>query len=49
MNLQILDKYTPTYKLEEFKKSDYNMTKTAMQSASDIGFNEKSICQLLTT
>ena len=44
-----MEKFTPTYNLEEFKNSDYEITKTAQKTANDLGFNEKSIIEVVDT
>lgn len=44
-----MEKFTPTYDLEEFKRSDFEITKTAQKSAEDLGFNKKSIHEVVST
>jgi hypothetical protein len=46
MNLKtypIMDKYTPTYDLDSFKKSSFLITTTALQSAAELGFTRADI------
>ena len=45
----LLEKFTPTYDLEEFKRSDFEITKTAQKSAEDLGFDKKSIHEVVST
>ncbi len=44
-----MEKFMPTYNLEEFKKSDFEITKTAQKNARDLGFNKKSIYEIVST
>lgn len=44
-----MEKYKPTYDLEEFKRSDFIVTGTAYDSALDLGFNMKKIHQVIST
>ena len=44
-----MEKFTPTYNLEEFKKSDFEITITARKSAVDLGFNEKDVHEIIST
>ena len=45
----MLEKFTPTYNLEEFKKSDFRITKTAQTSAEDLGFTLNDIDRVVET
>ena len=44
-----MEKFTPTYNLEEFKKSDFEVTKTALKTAQELGFEKKDIRQIIPT
>ena len=39
----IVDKYTPSYNLEEFKRSHFDITVTAAKDAAKIGFDMDGI------
>ena len=39
----VIDKYTPTYDLESFKQSKYEIKMSAIRSAFDLGFNRTDI------
>ena len=39
----IMDKYTPTYDLENFKQSNFSITTTALLSAQELGFEMEGI------
>ena len=45
----IMDKYTPTYNLEKFKRSNFSITTTALMSAAEIGFDIDGICEVVST
>jgi len=40
---EVLEKFKPTYNLEEFKNSDFEITKTVTKTASEIGFDDNKI------
>ena len=40
---EFVEKFTPTYNLDEFKNSDFKITQTAANSASELGFDENSV------
>ena len=44
-----MEKFSPHYDLEEFKKSDFRITKTAQKSAQDLGFNKTDIHEIVST
>ncbi len=44
-----MEKFNPTYSLEEFKHSDFSITKTATRTAQELGFYEKDIRQIVST
>ena len=44
-----MEKFVPTYNLEEFKKSDFKITTTAINTAEDLGFNKKSVRKVIST
>ena len=44
-----MEKFTPTYNLDEFKKSDYVITRTADKSARALGFFEEDIRRIIST
>ncbi|MBQ7631122.1 MAG: type II toxin-antitoxin system MqsR family toxin [Selenomonadaceae bacterium] len=43
-----MEKFTPTYDLEEFKKSDFEITKTAQRTAENLGFTLKDIDDVIS-
>ncbi|MBR3622942.1 MAG: type II toxin-antitoxin system MqsR family toxin [Selenomonadaceae bacterium] len=45
----VLDKYTPTYDLESFKQSDYEIKMSALRGAASIGFTRKDIRDAIWT
>lgn len=45
----LLEKFTPTYDLEEFKRSDFKITFTAKKSAADLGFDLTDIDEVVST
>ena len=44
-----MEKFNPTYSLEEFKHSDFGITRTAIRTAQELGFYEKDIRQIIST
>ena len=44
-----MEKFNPTYSLEEFKLSDFSITKTANRTAQELGFYEKDIRKIVST
>ena len=44
-----MEKFTPTYNLDEFKNSDFDITFTARKTARDLGFDEKSVHEVVST
>lgn len=44
-----MEKFVPTYDLEEFKNSDFRITTTAINSAADLGFDKKGIHEVVAT
>lgn len=44
-----MEKFNPTYSLEEFKHSDFSITKTANRTAQELGFYEKDIRHVVST
>ncbi|MBQ7197680.1 MAG: type II toxin-antitoxin system MqsR family toxin [Selenomonadaceae bacterium] len=44
-----MDKFIPTYNLEEFKTSNFKITITASQTAFKLGFDEDDIRELVST
>ena len=44
-----LDKFTPTYDLERFKSSNYEITETAIRCAGDLGMNRRGIVKVIST
>ena len=38
-----MEKFTPTYNLEEFKSSNFKITQTAANNATELGFDENSV------
>ena len=44
-----MEKFTPTYNLEKFKKSYFAITRTAYDTAFDLGFNEDGIRRITST
>ena len=44
-----MDKYTPTYNLEEFKSSNFFVTATATKTAFDLGFDAEGIKKVVST
>ena len=44
-----MEKFISTFNLEEFKKSDFKITTTAINTAEDLGFNKKSVRKVIST
>lgn len=44
-----MEKFNPTYNLDEFKNSDFEITRTANKSAADLGFDEIDIRRIIKT
>ena len=44
-----MEKFTPTYNLEEFKNSDFEITITALKTAANLGFNKENIHEIVST
>lgn len=44
-----MEKFNPTYNLEEFKNSDFRITLTARKSATALGFLEKDIREVVSS
>lgn len=44
-----MEKFNPTYNLEEFKNSDYKITNTAFRTALELEFDENDIKQVIST
>ena len=44
-----MEKFTPTYSLEEFKKSHFKITKTALRGALELEFNETDVRKIVST
>lgn len=44
-----MEKFNPTYNLEEFKKSDFAITMTAQKTASDLGFGKSEVHKVVST
>lgn len=44
-----MEKFNPTYNLEEFQNSDFRITLTARKSATALGFLEKDIREVVAS
>ena len=44
-----MEKFNPTYSLEEFKNSDFKITITARNTAYDLGFTTDDIHDVVST
>lgn len=44
-----MEKFAPTYSLEEFKNSDFNITLTAKKNAYELGFNSEDIHDVISS
>ncbi|MBR5913676.1 MAG: type II toxin-antitoxin system MqsR family toxin [Selenomonadaceae bacterium] len=46
---RVIDKFIPTYNLEEFKSSDFRLTVTATDNALDLGFDIVGVHRVVST
>ncbi|MBR1645922.1 MAG: type II toxin-antitoxin system MqsR family toxin [Selenomonadaceae bacterium] len=44
-----MEKFNPTYSLEEFKHSDFEITKTAQRTALELEFDEEDVRRIVLT
>ena len=44
-----MEKFNPTYSLEEFKHSDFKITKTAQRTALELEFDEDDVRRIVLT
>ena len=44
-----MEKFAPTYNLEEFKNSHFEITKTVTETAAELGFDEYGIRRVVST
>ena len=44
-----MEKFSPTYNLAEFKKSDFKITKTAQKSIENLGFTMNDVDEVIAT
>lgn len=44
-----MEKFNPTYNLDEFKNSDFEITKIALKTAQELSFKRKDILQVVST
>ena len=44
-----MEKFNPSYSLEEFKNSNFEITKTAIKTAQELGFYEQDIRKIIST
>ena len=44
-----MEKFNPTYDLEEFKNSNFAITITAQKTASDLGFDKNDVHKVVST
>ena len=44
-----MDKFNPTYDLDEFKHSNFEITRTAINTAQELGFYEEDIRRIVST
>ena len=44
-----MEKFSPTFNLEEFKKSDFKITITAKKTAAELGFDLENIHEIVST
>lgn len=44
-----MEKFNPTYSLEEFKNSNFRITLTAQKTAADLGFDDEGIREIVST
>ena len=45
---EVVEKFKPTYNLDDFKKSDFEITQTAQKTAEDLGFKLKDIDNVIS-
>ena len=43
-----MEKFNPSYKLSEFKQSDFRITRTAQKNAEDLGFELENIREVVS-
>lgn len=44
-----MEKFNPTYNLEEFKNSDFEITITARKTATNLGFSQNDVHRVVST
>ncbi len=44
-----MEKFTPTYNLDEFKNSDFKITLTAKRTAEELGFSLDDVHEIVST
>ena len=44
-----MEKFNPTYRLEEFKSSNFEITKTAQRTALELEFDEEDVRHIVST
>ena len=44
-----VEKFKPTYNLEEFKNSNFEFTQTSLKTSRELGFNENGVKQVIST
>ena len=44
-----MEKFNPTYNLEEFKNSNFGITMTAQKTAADLGFDKNDVHRFVST
>ena len=44
-----MEKFNPSYSLSEFKNSNFEITKTALKTAQNLGFYEEDIHKVVST
>ena len=44
-----MEKFNPTYSLDEFKHSDFRITRTAQKNAEDLGFERENIYEVVSS
>ena len=44
-----MEKFNPSYSLSEFKSSNFDIIRTALRTAQDLGFYEADIRQIVST
>ena len=45
----VMEKFTPSFSLTEFKNSHFEITRTANRTAQELGFYEKDIRRIVST